>query len=206
MEEFNRETHWQNIYNTKKLEEVSWYQPTPTTTLAYIKEFNLPLTARIIDVGSGDSFLVDHLLALGYTDITVLDISSNAINRAKKRLDDKAKLVKWIVADAAHFKPTQQYDFWHDRAAFHFLTQENEINNYVNTVKTNIKPNGILVIGTFSEQGPTKCSGIAIKQYTPQTLTSLFSNYFTPIDSKLIDHQTPFNTTQNFVFCSFTKK
>lgn len=206
MEEFNRETHWQNIYNTKNLEEVSWYQPTPTTSLAYIKEYNIPLTAKIIDVGGGDSFFVDHLLALGYTDITILDISSNAINRAKKRLSDKAKLVKWIVADAAHFKPTQQYDFWHDRAAFHFLTQENEINNYVNTVKTNIKPNGVLVIGTFSEQGPTKCSGIVIKQYTPQTLTNLFSAYFTLTNSKLIDHQTPFNTTQNFVFCSFTKK
>ncbi len=206
MEDFNREEHWQNIYNTKNLEEVSWYQPTPTTSLNYLKEFNIPLTAKIIDVGGGDSFFVDHLLELSYTDITVVDISSNAIERAKKRLGEKAKQVKWIVADAAQFNPTEQYDFWHDRAAFHFLTQDDEINNYVNTVKTSIAKNKILVIGTFSEQGPLKCSGIEIKQYSENTMNNLFANDFNKVACKIIDHPTPFNTIQNFVFCSFTKK
>jgi SAM-dependent methyltransferase len=206
MEEFNKEAHWQNIYNTKNLDEVSWYQTTPTTSLTYIKQFNLPLSAKIIDIGGGDSFLVDHLLDLGYTDITIVDIAAKAIERAQARLGNKAKMVTWIVADAANFNPTEKYDCWHDRAAFHFLTDDKDINNYITTANKAIAPNGKLVIGTFSEQGPTKCSGIAIKQYTPQTLTNLFTPYFTAVDSKIIDHQTPFNTTQNFVFCSFTKK
>jgi len=162
--------------------------------------------AGIIDVGGGDSFFVDHLLDLGYTDITVVDISSNAIERAKKRLGKKANLVKWIVADAAEFNPPEQYDFWHDRAAFHFLTAQNEILHYVNAANNAIKPNGILVIGTFSEQGPLKCSGIEIKQYSENSMTNLFAPYFNKNDGKIIDHETPFNTTQNFVFCSFTKK
>lgn len=123
MEPFNRKKHWENIYQTKELNEVSWFQPTPETSLSFFKEFKVPLNAKIIDIGGGDSFLVDHLLELGYTDITVLDISSAAIERAKKRLGDKAQRVEWMVADAATFQPTEQYDFWHDRAAFHFLTK-----------------------------------------------------------------------------------
>jgi SAM-dependent methyltransferase len=206
MAEFNRKDHWENIYNTKNLDEVSWYQPTPITSLQYIKEFNIPLTAKIIDVGGGDSFFVDNLLELGYSDITVVDISKNAIERAKKRLDKKANLVKWIVADAAHFTPTEHYDFWHDRAAFHFLTDANDINNYVNTVKTSINSNRTLVIGTFSEQGPLKCSGIEIKQYSENSMSKLFAADFNKVACQIINHKTPFDTTQNFVFCSFTKK
>lgn len=122
MEGFDRHVHWENIYKTKQLCEVSWYQPTPTTSLEFIEQFNIPTFAKIIDVGGGDGFFVDHLLNLGYHDITVLDISETAINRAKERLGDKANQVKWIVSDAATFKPTEKYDFWHDRATFHFLT------------------------------------------------------------------------------------
>lgn len=125
----------------------------------------MPTTAKVIDIGGGDSFLVDHLLDLGYQDITVLDISEAAIERAKQRLGDNAKNIKWIVADAATFKPMEKYDFWHDRAAFHFLTDEQEISSYLQTAQENINPTGVLVIGTFSQQGPEKCSGIEIKQY-----------------------------------------
>ena len=146
----DRKSHWEKIYQTKDLKEVSWYQPTPTTSLEFLKQFNVPVTAKIIDVGGGDSLLVDHLLNLGYQNITVLDISEAAIEKAKLRLGSKALKVKWIVADAANFKPTEQYDFWHDRAAFHFLTNEHDINNYINTIQNFIKPNAILVIGTFS--------------------------------------------------------
>lgn len=206
METLDRKKHWENIYETKQLDEMSWYQPNPTTSLDFIKQFSVPLTAKIIDIGGGDSFFVDYLLQLGYTDITVLDISGKAIKRAKIRLGQKAATVKWIVADAASFQPTEKYDFWHDRAAFHFLTDEKEIANYIKTAQQNINSNGVLIIGTFSEQGPKKCSGIEIKQYTETSLSDAFGKYFEKSDSFSINHKTPFDTIQNFVFCSFRKK
>jgi len=205
MEHLDRKKHWENIYQTKDLKDVSWYQPTPTTSLDFLKQFNIPTTAKIIDIGGGDSFLVDHLLDLGYTDLTVLDISAASLDRAKQRLGDSATKVKWIVADAATFKPTEQYDFWHDRAAFHFLTQEQEITNYIDTIQKSIKPTGVLVIGTFSEQGPKKCSGIEIKQYSETTMTDRLKKFFEKVKCITVDHQTPFDTIQNFIFCSFKK-
>jgi ubiquinone/menaquinone biosynthesis C-methylase UbiE len=205
MEEFNRKEHWENIYKTKELKDVSWYQPIPKTSLDFLKQFHIPTTAKIIDVGGGDSFLVDHLLNLGYQDITVLDISEQALNKAKLRLGSLSDKVKWIVADASNFTPTEKYDFWHDRAAFHFLTQENDIETYIETVQQSIQPDGILVIGTFSEVGPKKCSGIDIKQYSKKGLTDQFKKYFKKIKCITADHKTPFDSIQNFVFCSFKK-
>ncbi len=205
MEQFDRKKHWENIYQTKELKDVSWFQPTPETSLDFFKQFNVPTTAKVIDIGGGDSFLVDNLIDLGYLDISVLDISAAAIERAKQRLGDKAKNVKWIVTDVATFKPTEKYDFWHDRAAFHFLTDEKEITTYLETAQENINTSGILVIGTFSEQGPLKCSGIEIKQYSETTLTESVGKYFEKIKCIIVDHKTPFNTIQNFVFCSFRK-
>jgi ubiquinone/menaquinone biosynthesis C-methylase UbiE len=205
MEEFNKKRHWDNIYQSKDIKDVSWYQPTPTTSLDFLKQFGIPTSAKIIDVGGGDSFFVDHLLDLGYQDVTVLDISAAALNKTKKRLGTRAEKVKWIVADAATFKPTGQYDFWHDRAAFHFLTQEQEIESYIDTVRQSIQPGGILVIGTFSEQGPKKCSGIAIKQYSETSMTERLKKFFDKIKCITVDHRTPFDTIQNFIFCSFKK-
>lgn len=205
MESFDREKHWENIYHTKETNELSWYQPNPATSLDFFQQFDIPKSARIIDIGGGDSYLVDHLLDLGYQDITVLDISESALEKAKLRLGDHANKVKWIAADAVTFKPTEKYDFWHDRAAFHFLTQEQDIENYIDNVQQSIKPNGILVIGTFSEQGPKKCSGIEIKQYSETTMTDQLSNYFEKIKCITVDHTTPSGTIQNFVFCSFRK-
>jgi SAM-dependent methyltransferase len=202
----DRKGHWENIYNTKGLNEVSWYQPNPTTSLDFLKQFNVPLQAKIIDIGGGDSFLVDHLIELGYTDITVLDISAKALERAKKRLGKKADKVKWIEADIAEFNPTEQYDFWHDRAAFHFLTQEEEIKKYIHTVSEGLTSTGVLVLGTFSEQGPKKCSGIDIKQYSETSMSALLKNFFNKIRCITVDHQTPFETIQNFIFCSFKKR
>jgi len=199
MENFDRKKHWEKIYQTKDLKDVSWFQPTPETSLNFFKQFNVPITAKIIDIGGGDSFLVDHLLKLGYQDISVLDISMAAIDRAKQRLGDKAKNVK------ATFKPTEKYDFWHDRAAFHFLTDETEISNYLQTAQENINSKGLLVIGTFSEQGPKKCSGIEIKQYSETTMTDRLKKFFEKIKCITVDHKTPFDTIQNFVFCSFRK-
>jgi SAM-dependent methyltransferase len=205
MEPSNRKKHWENIYQTKDLKDVSWFQPKPETSLDFFKQFHVPTSAKIIDIGGGDSLLVDHLLDLGYQDISVLDISEAAIDRAKLRLGDRAKNVKWIVADAANFKPHEKYDFWHDRAAFHFLTDETEISNYLKTAQENISPKGVLVIGTFSESGPKKCSGIEIKQYSETTMTERLKTFFEKIKCITVDHKTPFETIQNFVFCSFRK-
>lgn len=205
MTDFNRKEHWEKIYGTKSLQEVSWYQPIPNTSLDMVKLFDLSKDAKIIDVGGGDSFLVDHLLESGHSDITVLDISEKAIERAKARLGETAEKVNWIIADAANFVPNEKYDFWHDRAAFHFLTDEAEIDHYVKAIDAGLKPNGKLVLGTFSEDGPIKCSGIEIKQYSESSLTERLKQHFQKIKCFTIDHETPFNTIQNFLFCSFQK-
>ena len=206
MENFNRKNHWESIYQTKQLNEVSWYQPVPQTSLDLISKYVKSYDAKIIDIGGGDSFLVDHLLQLGYTNISVLDISEAAIERAKIRLGENANKVSWIVCDISKFEPTEKYDFWHDRAAFHFLTDKEDINRYISSVNKAITTNGILTIGTFSESGPKKCSGIEITQYTEESLANLFPNEFEKIESFYVDHPTPFDTVQNFVFGVFRKK
>jgi len=205
MESFNRKNHWENIYSTKKLNEVGWYQPTPETSLNFIKEMKLPKTASIIDIGGGDSFLADNLLEIGYQNISVLDISKKAIERAKLRLGKKGENVKWIEAEITEFNPTETYDLWHDRAAFHFLTDENEIENYILSAQKGVSDSGNLIIGTFSTEGPKKCSGIEIRQYSESTLLNRFTSSFEKIKCLIIDHETPFNTTQNFIFCGLRK-
>ncbi|MCB0402167.1 MAG: class I SAM-dependent methyltransferase [Flavobacteriales bacterium] len=202
MENFNRKEHWEHIYSTKALNEVSWYQPTPETSLHIIAETGIPKDAAIIDVGGGDSFLVDHLLRAGYSNMTVLDISEKAIERAKARLGDDAGQVKWICVDAAEFEPADTYDLWHDRAAFHFLTDANEIAHYVDVASKHIKPGGNLIIGTFAKDGPLKCSGIEISQYDAEDLEQTFSELSLKANYK-VAHPTPFDTIQNFTFCWF---
>lgn len=200
-----RKAHWENIYSTKSLNEVSWYQPTPETSLDFIKKLNLPKDASIIDIGGGDSFLVDNLLALGYTNISVLDISEKAIERAKERLGKEASKVNWIVSDVNDFEPTQQFDLWHDRAAFHFLKDLREIIHYTKIVTKSLSINGYAIIGTFSKTGPLKCSGIEISQYNAEDLITTFKD-LRLIESKSIEHTTPFDTTQNFTFACFEIK
>ncbi len=206
MENFDRKKHWETIYQTKELKDVSWYQPTPVSSMEFIQQLDLPKHAAIIDVGGGDGFLVDNVLEQGYTNITVLDISEAALNRAKQRLGNKAEKVKWIVADIADFSPSEKYDLWHDRAAFHFLTNENEIENYTKALNLALNENGFLVIGTFSEQGPKKCSAIEIRQYTESMMSNVFSKNFKKLNCITVDHHTPFDTKQNFLFCSFQKR
>ncbi|HVY75324.1 MAG TPA: class I SAM-dependent methyltransferase [Puia sp.] len=201
----DRKQHWDHIYQTRPLEAVSWYEPTPEISLRFIGQLNLSPKAKIIDIGGGDSLLVDHLMDLGYEDLTVLDISAAAIERAKKRLGEKAIKVKWIVADITRFRPTEQYDLWHDRAAFHFLTDEPDISKYLEAAVVALKPTGVLVIGTFSEQGPQKCSGLMVKQYSEQTMTQRLKEYFEKIRCVGVDHRTPAGAVQDFVFCSFRR-
>ncbi len=205
MNTFDRKQHWENIYQNKEMKEFSWYQSKPETSLNFLNDFNLPKTAKIIDVGGGDGFLVDSLLDLGYQDLTVLDISAHAIERAKKRLGDRGKKVKWLISDATNFKPNEKYDFWHDRAVFHFLKDEKDVSSYLKTAKESLNPNAFLLMGTFSEEGPVKCSGIEIKQYTEEALTNLFTDSFKKLNCIRLDHKTPFDTLQNFLFCSFQK-
>ena len=198
--------HWENVFATKAEDEVSWFQEYPKTSVEFFELFNLPLDANIIDIGGGDSHLVDVFLAKGYKNIYVLDISANALERAKQRLGDKANNVHWIVSDVTEFKPEVKFDFWHDRAAFHFLTTEDKVDKYVTIAENNIKQNGYLILGTFSENGPKKCSGLEIKQYSEASMSYRLENAFDRIKCITEEHQTPFNTTQNFLFCSFQKK
>lgn len=202
----DNKNHWENIYSTKRETEVSWFQPYPKTSMEFLELFNLPLTANIIDIGGGDSHFVDALLEKGYKNIWVLDISSTAIEKTKQRLGDKAKLVNWIVSDVTDFAPPVQFDFWHDRAAFHFLTHEVAINNYVAIAESGIRDKGYLVLGTFSENGPEKCSGLQIQQYNEASMSARFEIAFNRIKCMTEDHITPFNIVQNFLFCSFQKK
>lgn len=201
----NFKDHWERIYATKKSSEVSWTQETPQTSLNFLHAFNLSKEAAIIDVGGGESRLVDFLIDEGYCDLTVLDISANALQRAKKRLGDKANKVTWIVADITEFQPERKYDVWHDRATFHFLTDENQISRYVDLASDYLKHNGYMTIGTFSDQGPSQCSGLTIRKYSEQTLNSVLTNHFEKIRCIVEDHLTPFHTLQNFLFCSFKK-
>jgi ubiquinone/menaquinone biosynthesis C-methylase UbiE len=201
-----RKQHWDKIYSTKQPSQVSWTQENPKISLDFIHSFNLPKQASIIDVGGGDSKLVDKLIDEGYEDITVLDISGQALERAKERLGDRAKKVNWVVADITEFKTEKTFDLWHDRATFHFMTTIDQINEYLMRAKRALKDNGFLTIGTFSENGPTQCSGLETKQYSEMTLQNQLKNGFKKIKCIVEDHRTPFNTLQNFLFCSFRRQ
>lgn len=198
-------SHWEKVYTTKKPNEVSWYQATPQHSLDFIHQLAIPKTAAIIDVGGGESLLADHLLDEGFSDITVLDISEAAIDRAKQRLGERAEKINWVVSDIADLKTDKKFDCWHDRAAFHFLTATTQVEKYLSVAQKHIADGGRIVIGTFSTVGPEKCSGLPVKQYSESSLTALLQKWFEKIECITIDHITPFNTIQNFLFCSFKK-
>ncbi|MEI7628629.1 MAG: class I SAM-dependent methyltransferase [Bacteroidota bacterium] len=196
--------HWDTIYKTKQPNEVSWTQEVPVVSLEFVHQFKIPKIAKIIDIGGGDSKLVDFLLKEGYTNVSVLDISEAAIERAKERLGIDASKVTWILCDILDFHPTIKYDIWHDRAAFHFQTDHKDINQYLQIVKDAV--DGMVIIGTFSPDGPKKCSGLEIKQYDENGMKEMFeNNSFKNIECKREDHITPTGIVQNFVFCSFMK-
>lgn len=194
--------HWEHIYLTKKPHEVSWNQEIPGISLSFIHHLHLPPSARIIDIGGGDSKLVDHLLMEGFTDVTVVDISEAAVNRARMRLGEKADRVRWIVSNILDFVPEGTYDLWHDRATFHFLRTPGEISQYLDMARTAVR--GSLIIGTFSVDGPAKCSGLDVQRYDEEGLKQMFAGYgFRHIECRREDHVTPSGGVQNFVFCSF---
>lgn len=202
----NKNEHWENVFATKAGNEVSWFQEYPKLSVDFVKALELPLDAKIIDVGGGDSYFIDSLLEFGYTNLTLLDISSHAIERIKKRLGDKAANVNFIVSDVMNFNPTIHYDYWHDRACFHFLTQREEVSKYADITSEAIVKGGSLVLGTFSDDGPKKCSGLDITQYNQESLRLIFERDFELTGCFTEDHKTPFDTVQNFLFCSFRKR
>lgn len=195
--------HWENVYQNKTQEQVSWTQKFPKTSLDLIAQFDVDSSGKIIDVGGGDGHLVDFLIDEGYENISVLDISSKAIERAKDRLADKGQNIHWITSNILDFMPETRYDVWHDRAAFHFLTSEKDINTYINLVGEFANH---IVLGTFSKNGPLKCSGLPISQYNAEDLQALLKSDFELVSSHYEDHTTPFDTQQNFLFCSFRRK
>ncbi|KAB7726468.1 methyltransferase domain-containing protein [Rudanella paleaurantiibacter] len=198
--------HWEAIYRTKQADQLSWTQAIPATSLAFIQQAQLPKSARIIDIGGGDSTLVDFLLDEGYEHISVLDMSEAALIRAKERLGNRADRVEWIVSDITAYTPVQPFDFWHDRAAFHFLTTRGQINRYVATARASVVPGGYVTIGTFSENGPEKCSGLPVRRYSEQALTDELTRGFRKLRCLTENHITPFQTSQNFLFCSFQRE
>ncbi|HTN46078.1 MAG TPA: class I SAM-dependent methyltransferase [Flavipsychrobacter sp.] len=200
----NPAAHWETVYHHKQPHEVSWTQNIPQTSLDFIDKLNISKGSAIIDVGGGDSKLVDYLLAKGYTNLTVLDISGKALDRAKQRLGTDAAKVKWIAADITTFQPDEHYSLWHDRAAFHFLTTTRQIDHYKALTKAYVTNH--LLIGTFSDEGPLKCSGLDVTRYAPSQLLDLFACDFDLLEWKKQDHTTPFGTVQNFLFGCFQKR
>ena len=190
-------SHWENIYTTKTPNDVSWTEAKPSVSLDLIEQCGASQDASIIDIGGGDSLLIDHLLKLGYTNVSVLDISAAAIKRAKARLGNEADRVTWIVSDITEFEPKQIYDVCQDRAVSHFLTEVSDIDNYKKLVTSYAKN---ITLGTFSTNGPVKCSGLEITQYDEQKIRETFCPPFNLIECFNKDHITPFNTVQNFTF------
>jgi len=195
--------HWETVYGTKRPDQLSWTQEVPKTSLDFIHSFNLVKTAKIIDIGGGDSKLVDCLLDEGFENITVLDISGKALDKAKQRLGNRAGKIKWVESDITEFKPDTIFDVWHDRATFHFLTTSKQVATYVETARNSVS--GFLTISTFSDNGPKKCSGLDVRQYSEEALSKELENGFTKIRCIEDNHTTPFDTAQFFLFCSFKR-
>jgi 2-polyprenyl-3-methyl-5-hydroxy-6-metoxy-1,4-benzoquinol methylase len=198
----DRKAHWEQIYSSRAPTEVSWFEDYPGQSLDLIAVAGLEKRARIIDVGGGASKLVDNLLALGFDGITVLDISSTAIGAAKERLGESAGKVEWIEADITEIQlPEHQYDLWHDRAVFHFLTNPVDRSSYVHVALNALKPGGYLIVATFALDGPEECSGLPTCRYSPEQLLHEFGPGFGLVASQSKSHRTPFGTEQSFVYC-----
>jgi 2-polyprenyl-3-methyl-5-hydroxy-6-metoxy-1,4-benzoquinol methylase len=198
----NAKTHWEKVYTTKEPEAVSWYRPHLETSLALVERATHSHSASIIDIGAGESTLVDDLLARGYKNVTVLDVSQAALEVTKKRLGVLAEQIDWIVADITQvlLEPFA-YHVWHDRAVFHFLTSIEERAAYVRNVARAVIPGGHVIVSTFGPEGPTKCSGLEVMGYDAETLHNEFGTRFRLIESSKELHCTPFGTTQQFLYC-----
>lgn len=198
--------HWEDVWTRKKSDQVSWYQEYPETSIELILSVNTSKDIEIIDVGGGDSRLVDKLLDLGFKNITVLDISANALKRAKERLGKKAEMVKWIECDIREFDTKDSYDVWHDRALFHFLTSEEDLKNYVELARKHVREGGYVILSAFSTNGPLMCSGLDTKQFSKESVRELFSDGFEHVKNFEKEHKTPFGVGQIFIWNVIRKK
>ena len=198
-----KKKHWENIYQTKNIDGVSWYQETPYESIELIKKFSTTDSDMIIDIGCGKSFLADNLLKLNYKNITLVDISLNALKEVKERLNNKS--LNFIETDVLNLKLERTFDIWHDRAVFHFITNKKSVEKYISLCNEYIGEGGKLIIGTFAEDGPLKCSGLEIKRYSVENLKELFKENFEFIEGFKKLHCTPFETQQSFTFCVFRK-
>jgi SAM-dependent methyltransferase len=204
MNDAGRQSHWENVYTTTGEKEVSWFQESPAPSLDLITMVGLTEDAAIIDIGGGASRLVDELLALNFRRITILDLSRAALDAARKRVGDRGAEVQWVVADIAKWEPTQ-YDLWHDRAAFHFLTDDADQAAYVDRLKKSVKPGGHVIIGTFAPDGPERCSGLPIVRHDATSLGKALGGDFILIDARRHDHATPWGAVQRFQFSTFRR-
>ena len=195
-------THWEKIYTAKAPDQVSWYRAHLETSLDLIKRAANDRAVSIIDVGGGESTLADDLLEQGFQNVTVLDVSQAAIDVNKTRLREKAGNVRWLVADITQIElEPKAYDVWHDRAVFHFLTVQEQRAAYVRQVVRSVKPGGHVIVSTFGPEGPTKCSGLDVVRYDANSLHNEFGARFRLVESSKEVHQTPFGTTQQFLYC-----
>jgi ubiquinone/menaquinone biosynthesis C-methylase UbiE len=197
---------WNDIYKSKSEQEVSWFQDVPRRSLELIDELKLAFTDPIIDIGGGESHLTAELLAKGFKDLSILDISSVALEKAKARLAGKGESVKFITSDITKFEPKVTYKLWHDRATFHFLTSIEDIETYLSIANRGIAPGGYLIVSTFSKTGPEKCSGLSVSQYSEFDLKKLFAKLFDNIKCVEDTHSTPWGASQDFVYCGFKKR
>ena len=198
----NAKAHWDSLYGTQSAESLSWYAPHLKQSLEYVKKAAPKKDVSIIDIGGGESTLVDDLLAEGYINVTVLDLSKTALDATKQRLGRLAKSVNWQAADVLEVElPTQAYDIWHDRAVFHFLTTDAQRARYVSQVLKALKPGGFAIVGTFGPEGPDQCSGLPVSRYAPAELHGKFGEPFLLVNSSVEIHTTPWGSTQQFVYC-----
>jgi len=199
--------HWEEVYATKSPTAVSWFQPHAALSLQLVEQTGVPKDAGIIDVGGGASTLVDDLLDAGYSNLTVLDLSDAALAASRARLGSRADAVHWLVGDITQITlPEQAYAVWHDRAVFHFLTTEPQREAYVAAVMRAVKPGGHVIVATFAEDGPEKCSGLPVARYSAQGLHAQFGNPFTLLRQQREEHHTPFGTVQQFIYCLCRKE
>jgi SAM-dependent methyltransferase len=204
MNDLSRRAHWENVYTTKSENEVSWFQENPAPSLELIDLAEPTPVTAIVDIGGGASRLVDSLVARGLHHVTVLDLSEAALATAKTRLGDNAN-VRWVAADVTSWNPTQTFDIWHDRAAFHFLTDGGDRAAYVTRLKQAVKPGGHVVIGTFAIDGPERCSGLPVNRYDAARLAAELGKGFRLIDARRHEHTTPWGAIQRFQFCIFRR-
>jgi len=200
-----RQAHWQGVYKTKGEQDVSWFQESPAISLDLIRATGTGVDASVIDIGGGASRLVDALLDLGYQDVTVLDLSEQALATATARLGSRAAKARWVVADATTWQPSRSYDVWHDRAAFHFLTDPNDRAAYAERVKQAVRHGGHVIIGTFALDGPERCSGLPIVRHDAASIGAVLGRSFDLVETRRHDHQTPMGTTQRFQFSRFRR-